>query len=244
MRLRKHADYLPSLREWPQTAIRDHELVSGAANARGSRPPALLPRRASASPWAKCWARRTSATASSAACARLCAATSTLLPAGFDLIFHPRRNVLTMEFVQLEAEVVRILEQARAEAARGAKPSASAPQAPRYIRTMTRLLLAIIAFYRRWLSPALHAISPGGCKYLPTCSEYAAMAIATHGPLRGCCACRLADCCAAIPLRAEASIPSRPGSASPMLRREIERVPSSTFTIERAAARLAAHARR
>ena len=53
-----------------------------------------------------------------------------LLPAGFDLIFHPRRNVLTMEFVQLEAEVVRILEQARAEAARAAKPSASISQIP------------------------------------------------------------------------------------------------------------------
>jgi uncharacterized protein len=50
---------------------------------------------------------------------------------------------------------------------------------------MTRLLLAILAFYKRWLSPALHAVSPGGCKFLPTCSEYAAAAIATHGPLRG-----------------------------------------------------------
>jgi ribonuclease P protein component len=42
-----------------------------------------------------------------------------LLPLGFDLIFHPRRSVLTMEFTKLEAEVVRILQQARAEAARG-----------------------------------------------------------------------------------------------------------------------------
>jgi uncharacterized protein len=50
---------------------------------------------------------------------------------------------------------------------------------------MTRLLLAILAFYKRWLSPALHAVSPGGCKFLPTCSEYAAVAIATHGPWRG-----------------------------------------------------------
>jgi ribonuclease P protein component len=41
-----------------------------------------------------------------------------LLPAGFDLIFHPRRSVLTIEFAQLEAEIVRILEQARSEAAR------------------------------------------------------------------------------------------------------------------------------
>lgn len=41
-----------------------------------------------------------------------------LLPAGFDLILHPRRGVLTLEFAKLEAEIVRILEQARAEAAR------------------------------------------------------------------------------------------------------------------------------
>jgi ribonuclease P protein component len=39
-----------------------------------------------------------------------------LLPAGFDLILHPRRTVLTMEFAQLEREVVRILQQAEAQA--------------------------------------------------------------------------------------------------------------------------------
>jgi uncharacterized protein len=49
----------------------------------------------------------------------------------------------------------------------------------------TRFLLALLAFYKRWLSPALHALAPGGCKYLPTCSEYAATAIAVHGPVRG-----------------------------------------------------------
>jgi hypothetical protein len=53
---------------------------------------------------------------------------------------------------------------------------------------MTRILLAILAAYRRWLSPALHALSPGGgCKFLPTCSEYASQAIALHGPLKGVC---------------------------------------------------------
>ena len=51
---------------------------------------------------------------------------------------------------------------------------------------MTRILLAILAFYKRWISPALHSLSPsGGCKFVPTCSEYAAEAIAIHGPLRG-----------------------------------------------------------
>jgi ribonuclease P protein component len=41
-----------------------------------------------------------------------------LLTTGFDLILHPRRTVLTVEFPKLEAEVVRILQQAKAEAAR------------------------------------------------------------------------------------------------------------------------------
>jgi putative membrane protein insertion efficiency factor len=50
---------------------------------------------------------------------------------------------------------------------------------------MTRLLLATLAFYSRWLSPALHSLGPGACRFQPTCSEYAAVAIATHGPLRG-----------------------------------------------------------
>jgi ribonuclease P protein component len=39
-----------------------------------------------------------------------------LLPEGFDLILHPRRTVMTLEFTKLEAEIVRILHQARAEA--------------------------------------------------------------------------------------------------------------------------------
>jgi ribonuclease P protein component len=42
-----------------------------------------------------------------------------LMPNGVDLIFHPRRTVLTMEFTKLEAEVVRILTQARALRATG-----------------------------------------------------------------------------------------------------------------------------
>ena len=47
-----------------------------------------------------------------------------LLPLGCDLILHPRRSILTVEFAKLEAEIVRILQQARTEAAR----MAPAPQ--------------------------------------------------------------------------------------------------------------------
>ena len=35
--------------------------------------------------------------------------------------------------------------------------------------------------YKRWLSPAL----PAACRYVPTCSEYAAEAVARHGAVRG-----------------------------------------------------------
>lgn len=50
---------------------------------------------------------------------------------------------------------------------------------------MTRFLLYLLSLYRRWLSPALHSLNPGGCKYLPTCSEYAEVAIVRHGPVKG-----------------------------------------------------------
>jgi ribonuclease P protein component len=45
-----------------------------------------------------------------------------LLPEGSDLILHPHRTVLTLEFTKLDAEIVRILQQANAEQAR-ANPS-------------------------------------------------------------------------------------------------------------------------
>jgi putative membrane protein insertion efficiency factor len=49
-----------------------------------------------------------------------------------------------------------------------------------------RILLAILDLYRRWISPALHAVFPsGGCGYQPTCSQYAGEAIAMHGARRG-----------------------------------------------------------
>ncbi len=50
---------------------------------------------------------------------------------------------------------------------------------------MTRFLLAILAFYKRWLSPAVHTLGVGGCRFQPTCSDYAVTAIAIHGPWRG-----------------------------------------------------------
>lgn len=42
---------------------------------------------------------------------------------------------------------------------------------------MKRVLLAPIAAYQRWVSPAL----PRRCRYEPTCSEYAAQSVRRFG---------------------------------------------------------------
>lgn len=47
---------------------------------------------------------------------------------------------------------------------------------------MTRLLLWLIGWYKRWLSPLQRVPH---CRFLPTCSEYAAEAIHHHGAWRG-----------------------------------------------------------
>ncbi len=46
---------------------------------------------------------------------------------------------------------------------------------------MTRLALALILFYRRFVSPAL----PPACRFVPTCSEYGYEAIAKYGIIKG-----------------------------------------------------------
>ncbi len=52
-------------------------------------------------------------------------------------------------------------------------------------RRVQSLLPRLIAFYQRWLSPALHTVFPGGCRFHPTCSQYALEAIEIHGSARG-----------------------------------------------------------
>jgi len=44
-----------------------------------------------------------------------------------------------------------------------------------------RLLLALISFYRRHISP----LTPPSCRFQPTCSAYAREAIERHGAWRG-----------------------------------------------------------
>lgn len=46
---------------------------------------------------------------------------------------------------------------------------------------MKTLAEAMLKFYKRLVSPYL----PASCRYVPTCSEYAAEAVARHGILHG-----------------------------------------------------------
>lgn len=46
---------------------------------------------------------------------------------------------------------------------------------------MKRGVLAAIHCYQRWISPLL----PPSCRYYPSCSQYAAEAIAKYGLLKG-----------------------------------------------------------
>lgn len=44
-----------------------------------------------------------------------------------------------------------------------------------------RALVAALVAYKRWLSPLL----PRSCRFTPTCSEYARLAVLRYGALRG-----------------------------------------------------------
>ncbi|MCI6159201.1 MAG: membrane protein insertion efficiency factor YidD [Selenomonadaceae bacterium] len=46
---------------------------------------------------------------------------------------------------------------------------------------MKRLLLLLISFYQHWISP----LKPPSCRYIPTCSEYARIAVERYGARKG-----------------------------------------------------------
>jgi putative membrane protein insertion efficiency factor len=46
---------------------------------------------------------------------------------------------------------------------------------------MSRVLIAMLSAYRRWISPMLRP----HCRFTPSCSAYAIEAISTHGAVRG-----------------------------------------------------------
>ena len=46
---------------------------------------------------------------------------------------------------------------------------------------ITKFLLSIIYFYQKFLSP----LKPPSCRFYPSCSEYASLAIKKYGILKG-----------------------------------------------------------
>lgn len=46
---------------------------------------------------------------------------------------------------------------------------------------MRRLVLAVLLFYQKFLSP----LKPPSCRFYPTCSDYAVQAVLRYGAFRG-----------------------------------------------------------
>lgn len=50
---------------------------------------------------------------------------------------------------------------------------------------MKFVLISFIIIYKKFISPILERIFGGGCRFLPTCSDYAIVAIERHGVWKG-----------------------------------------------------------
>lgn len=51
---------------------------------------------------------------------------------------------------------------------------------------MGYIVLSLLKFYKKILSPILHVLIPGcGCRFFPTCSEYGYRAIEKYGVIIG-----------------------------------------------------------
>lgn len=61
-----------------------------------------------------------------------------------------------------------------------------------------RVVTVLQRIYKYTLSPVLHAVggTASACRFQPTCSEYAAIAVSEYGIMRGCwmALCRLLRC--------------------------------------------------
>lgn len=60
-------------------------------------------------------------------------------------------------------------------------PGGAATPASTVRRVVAAPLVGMIVFYQRFISP----MTPATCRYYPSCSAYALVAIRTHGPVKG-----------------------------------------------------------
>jgi uncharacterized protein len=78
------------------------------------------------------------------------------------------------------------------------------------VRVTSLVLLGLVRLYQLLLSPLLHQLTGSGCRFHPSCSQYAMQAIREFGPLTGVAltARRLSRC-----------HPFHPGGYDPPIRR-------------------------
>ena len=104
-------------------------------------------------------------------------------PAALDLLFIARAGAGELPAENLRADLARV--GARLAAFHHRPGGAPAPPGPPGGRFRGRLLAAAalqaIGLYQRFISPLL----PPACRFWPTCSHYAAEAVARHGLGRG-----------------------------------------------------------
>lgn len=93
----------------------------------------------------------------------------------------------------------------------------SVPDVPARPTVLVRALVAVLGFYRRWISPMF----PPVCRFHPSCSAYAVDALRTHGLVAGTglTLVRVAKCAPWHPGGLDPVPPRRPGSPWPGARR-------------------------
>ena len=87
------------------------------------------------------------------------------LKTGYDIILVARSRTATAPWPELQKQFLPSVPEGRSD--EGAR--------------MKRVLLALVRFYRRAISP----FRPPCCRYTPTCSQYALEAIEKYGALKG-----------------------------------------------------------
>ncbi len=50
---------------------------------------------------------------------------------------------------------------------------------------MRQMLIFLMTFYKKTMSPLLRPVLGSGCRFTPTCSEYAIEALKKYGTLKG-----------------------------------------------------------
>ena len=100
-------------------------------------------------------------------------------PVAMDLLVIARLEAAGLSAAGLRADLTRVDARLAAWTPGETEPAPGPPEAPR--RLPAALAIQAIGFYQRFISPLL----PPACRFWPTCSRYAAEAIARHGLGRG-----------------------------------------------------------